>query len=77
MSTKNAPKDFIITSTGRHLFTSGRKVLEMPDLIEMQKDSYAWFLKEGLAELFDEISPITDFSFELHLFIFITNQLTI
>ena len=33
----------------------------MPDLIEVQKDSYAWFLKEGLADLFDEISPITDF----------------
>ncbi len=33
----------------------------MPDLIEIQKDSYNWFLKEGLADLFDEISPITDF----------------
>jgi len=41
----------------------------MPDLIEVQKDSYAWFLKEGLADLFDEISPITDFigrDLELH-----------
>jgi DNA-directed RNA polymerase subunit beta len=41
----------------------------MPDLIEVQKDSYAWFLKEGLADLFDEISPITDFigrELELH-----------
>jgi DNA-directed RNA polymerase subunit beta len=61
MSTKNAPKDFIVTSTGRRLFTHGKDVLEMPDLIEMQKDSYNWFAKEGLAELFDEISPITDF----------------
>ncbi len=34
----------------------------MPDLIEIQKDSYKWFLEEGLAELFDEISPITDFN---------------
>jgi len=33
----------------------------MPDLIEIQKDSYDWFLKEGLAELFDEINPVTDF----------------
>jgi DNA-directed RNA polymerase subunit beta len=33
----------------------------MPDLIEIQKDSYAWFLKEGLAELFDEINPVGDF----------------
>jgi len=35
--------------------------MSMPDLIEIQKDSYQWFLKEGLAELFDEINPITDF----------------
>jgi len=61
MSTKNAPKEFIVTSTGRRLFTHGKDILEMPDLIEMQKDSYKWFVKEGLAELFDEISPITDF----------------
>ena len=61
MSTKNAPKEFIVTSTGRRLFTHGQNVLEMPDLIEMQLDSYNWFVKEGLAELFDEISPITDF----------------
>ncbi|NTW22284.1 DNA-directed RNA polymerase subunit beta [Candidatus Falkowbacteria bacterium] len=33
----------------------------MPDLIEIQKDSYDWFLKEGLPDLFDEISPVTDF----------------
>ncbi|KKR19814.1 MAG: DNA-directed RNA polymerase subunit beta, partial [Parcubacteria group bacterium GW2011_GWE2_39_37] len=38
-----------------------REPMEMPDLIEIQKDSYEWFLKEGLADLFDEISPITDF----------------
>jgi DNA-directed RNA polymerase subunit beta len=61
MSTKNSPKDFIVTGTGRRLFTTGRDILEMPDLIEMQNNSYAWFTKEGLAELFDEISPITDF----------------
>jgi len=33
----------------------------LPDLIEIQKDSYAWFLKEGLKDLFEEVSPITDF----------------
>lgn len=33
----------------------------MPDLIEIQTDSYKWFLAEGLAELFDEINPVTDF----------------
>jgi len=37
------------------------QVMPMPDLIEIQKDSYSWFLKEGLEELFDEINPVTDF----------------
>jgi DNA-directed RNA polymerase subunit beta len=37
------------------------EVMPMPDLIEIQKDSYSWFLREGLEELFDEINPVTDF----------------
>jgi DNA-directed RNA polymerase subunit beta len=45
----------------RTYFTNQDAVIPMPDLIEVQKDSYAWFLKEGLADLFDEITPITDF----------------
>ncbi len=36
--------------------------IPLPDLIELQKDSYAWFLKTGIKELFDEVSPMTDFS---------------
>ena len=43
------------------------EVLEMPNLIEVQKDSYHWFLDEGLSEVFDDISPITDFSGNLVL----------
>ena len=43
------------------------EVLEMPNLIEVQKDSYKWFLEEGLAEVFDDINPITDFSGNLVL----------
>ncbi len=39
----------------------------MPDLIEVQKDSYEWFLKEGLKEVFDDISPIADYSGHLSL----------
>lgn len=42
-------------------FTDVQEAIPMPDLIEIQKRSYDWFLREGLAELFDEISPITDF----------------
>jgi DNA-directed RNA polymerase subunit beta len=43
------------------------EVLEMPDLIEVQKESYQWFLKEGLREAFLDISPITDYSGNLVL----------
>lgn len=44
-----------------------KEVLEMPNLIEVQKDSYEWFLREGLREVFDDISPITDYSGQLSL----------
>lgn len=54
-------QDYTVSATGRRFFTKNKSALEMPDLIEMQKDSYEWFIKEGLAELFDEISPVTDF----------------
>ncbi|MCL2698874.1 MAG: DNA-directed RNA polymerase subunit beta [Defluviitaleaceae bacterium] len=43
------------------------EVLEMPNLIEVQKDSYQWFLDEGLKEVFQDISPITDYSNNLVL----------
>lgn len=43
------------------------EVLEMPNLIEVQKDSYRWFLDEGLKEVFQDISPITDYSGNLIL----------
>lgn len=45
----------------RKSFSELPEVIPMPDLIEIQKDSYNWFIKEGLIELFDEINPITDF----------------
>ena len=45
----------------RKFFTDFRAIMPMPALIEVQKNSYNWFLEEGLADLFDEISPITDF----------------
>lgn len=45
----------------RVFFNKKHKTTPMPDLIEIQKDSYQWFIKEGLAELIDEISPISDF----------------
>ncbi len=48
-------------------FARQNEVLEMPNLIEVQKNSYQWFLDEGLQEVFDDISPIEDYSGRLSL----------
>ncbi len=45
----------------RKFFLKSHYKIDMPDLIEIQKNSYKWFLEEGLKDLFDEISPIVDF----------------
>ena len=57
-------------ATGKNMrmtYARQREVLEMPNLIEVQKNSYQWFLDEGLKEVFDDISPISDFSDRLSL----------
>ena len=51
----------------RMSFSKQSEVLEMPDLIEIQKKSYQWFLDEGLREVFEDISPIQDFNGKLSL----------
>ncbi|WP_066712957.1 DNA-directed RNA polymerase subunit beta [Clostridium sp. Marseille-P299] len=51
----------------RMSYSKQKEVLEMPNLIEVQKDSYKWFLEEGLNEVFDDISPIEDYSDHLSL----------
>jgi len=51
----------------RMSFSRQREVLAMPNLIEIQKKSYDWFLHEGLREAFDDISPISDYSGHLSL----------
>ena len=51
----------------RMSYSRQKEVLEMPNLIEVQKDSYKWFLDEGLKEVFDDISPIADYSGHLSL----------
>ena len=53
--------------TTRKSFSRIQEVLDMPDLIEVQKNSYYRFLKEDLREVFDDISPITDYSGKLVL----------
>ena len=51
----------------RMTYQRQKEVLEMPNLIEVQKDSYNWFLKEGMKEVFDDISPISDYGGRLSL----------
>ncbi len=51
----------------RMSYSRQKEVLEMPNLIEVQKNSYQWFLEEGLGEAFRDISPITDYSGKLSL----------
>ncbi|MDD4378166.1 MAG: DNA-directed RNA polymerase subunit beta, partial [Eubacteriales bacterium] len=51
----------------RMSFSKIDEVLDMPNLIEVQKDSYKWFLDEGLKEVFRDISPITDYTGNLIL----------
>ena len=51
----------------RHSFSKIEEVMEMPNLIEIQQNSYDWFLKEGLKETFQEVSPIQDFTGNLIL----------
>ena len=51
----------------RMSFSRIDEVLDMPDLIEVQKNSYKWFLDEGLREVFRDVSPITDYTGNLVL----------
>ena len=53
--------------TERKSFAKIDEIMEMPNLIEIQRDSYQWFLDEGLMEMFEEISPISDFTGNLSL----------
>lgn len=51
----------------RYSFSKINEVLEMPNLIEVQKSSYRWFVEQGLKEVFDEMQPIRDYSNNLEL----------
>ncbi len=64
---KNRIKSAKLGNQIRMSYSKIDEVLEMPNLIEVQKDSYRWFLKEGLKEVFQDISPITDYSGNLIL----------
>ncbi len=64
---KNRIRPVAGTKVMRMSYARQKEVLEMPNLIEVQKDSYQWFLDEGLREAFDDISPIADYSGSLSL----------
>ncbi len=64
---KNRIHTVKIGENNRKSYSRINEVLEMPNLIEVQKDSYRWFLEEGLKEVFEDISPITDFNGNLVL----------
>ena len=59
---KNRIRPMKVGKGVRMSYSRQKEVLEMPNLIEVQKDSYQWFLKEGLYEVFKDISPISDYS---------------
>ncbi len=64
---KNRIRPITTGKSSRMSYSRQKEVLEMPNLIEVQKDSYGWFLDEGLREVFDDISPIADYSGQLSL----------
>lgn len=64
---KNRIRPIKIGNGLRMSYSKQKEVLEMPNLIEVQKDSYKWFLEEGLNEVFDDISPIADYNGHLSL----------
>jgi len=53
---------------GRRFFTKLHEAIPLPNLIEIQRTSYDWFLRDGLKELLEEISPIEDYGRQLGLY---------
>ncbi len=60
-------KDVMYGKTLRKSYAKYQEILEMPNLLKIQKDSYEWFLKDGLREVFEDVGTITDFSGKLEL----------
>ena len=64
---KNRIRPIKSGKSSRMSYARQKEVLQMPNLIEVQKDSYKWFLDAGLKEVFEDISPISDYSGQLSL----------
>ena len=60
-------KDVYYGNTLRKSYSKHGDIIEMPNLLKIQKDSYEWFLKEGLREVFRDVAAITDYTGTLEL----------
>ena len=60
-------KDVMYGKTMRKSYAKYEEILEIPNMLKIQKDSYQWFLDEGLQEVFRDVGTITDFSGKLEL----------
>ena len=65
--TMQMPKDVMFGKTKRKSFAKSDEIMDMPNLLEIQKDSYNWFLEKGLREVFKDTAAITDYTGELEL----------
>ncbi|MBQ2959634.1 MAG: hypothetical protein IJE09_00225 [Oscillospiraceae bacterium] len=61
------PKDVMYGKTLRKSFARTQEIMEMPNLLEIQKSSYKWFLETGLREVFKDVDSVTDYSGNLEL----------
>ena len=61
------PKDVLYGKTLRKSFARTQEIMEMPNLLEIQKSSYKWFLETGLREVFKDVDSVTDYSGNLEL----------
>ena len=61
------PKDVLYGKTLRKSFARTQEIVEMPNLLEIQKSSYKWFLETGLREVFRDVDSVTDYSGNLEL----------
>ena len=60
-------KDVMMGKTPRKSFAKQEQILELPNMLKIQKDSYEWFLREGLREVFRDVDTITDYTGNLEL----------
>ena len=65
--TNKLVKDQLFGKTVRKSYAKYEEILEMPNMLKIQKESYEWFLKDGLREVFKDVGSITDFSGKLEL----------